>query len=154
MFRITKMTDYAIMMLARMGSLAPDHIVSSRDAAEFTGLSIPMASKILKHLTRAGVVTSTRGAGGGYSLARAGDEITLADVIRALEGPIGMVECATQPGVCEQESSCPVRINWSRVNREVESALERVPITEMVTPEPCLSTLQSLGKTSARQGES
>jgi FeS assembly SUF system regulator len=154
MLRITKMTDYAIMLLARMASLPSDRIVSSRDAAEFTGLSIPMASKILKHLTRSGVVASTRGAGGGYRLERAAERISLADVIRALEGPISMVECATQPGVCEQEGTCPVRVNWSRVNREIERALERVPITEMVTPEPCLHTLQSLSNASGRRGES
>jgi FeS assembly SUF system regulator len=154
MLRITKMTDYAIMLLARMASLPEGRILSSRDAAEFTTLSVPMASKILKHLTRASIVASTRGAGGGYRLARAGDQISLADVIRALEGPISMVECATQPGLCEQEANCPVRVNWSRVNREIENALERVPITEMVTPDPCLSTLQSLGTASERGGES
>jgi len=148
------MTDYAIMLLARMATLPEDRILSSRDAAEFTTLSIPMVSKILKHLTRAGVVASTRGAGGGYRLARPGDEISLADVIRALEGPISMVECATQPGLCEQEANCPVRVNWSRVNREIENALERMPITEMVTPDPCLSTLKTLGTASERRGES
>lgn len=148
------MTDYAIMLLARMAALPPSRILSSRDAAEFTGLSVPMVSKILKQLTRAGVVASTRGAGGGYQLCRPGSEISLADVIRALEGPIGMVECTTHPGLCDQEATCPVRVNWSRVNREIESALDRVPITEMVTPEPCMHTLQSLGTASVRRGES
>ena len=109
---------------------------------------------IMSELRQAGFVESRRGAKGGYRLARSGDDISLADVIRALEGPISMVECATQPGLCEQEANCPVRVNWSRVNREIEHALERVPITEMVTPDPCLSTLQSLGTASERRGES
>jgi FeS assembly SUF system regulator len=132
--RITKQTDYGIMLLARMASLPAGRILSARDAADWTGLSIPMASKILKSLSRANVVKSHRGVGGGYSLARPAEDTTLASVIRALEGPISIVECGSDAGSCDQESSCPVQVNWVRVNREVEQILERVPITDMVTP--------------------
>jgi FeS assembly SUF system regulator len=121
------------MLLARMASLPRGRILSARDAADWTGLSIPMASKILKSLSRAKIVASHRGVGGGYSLARPAEDTTLASVIRALEGPISIVECGSDSGRCDQESSCPVQVNWARVNREVERILERVPITEMVT---------------------
>jgi DNA-binding IscR family transcriptional regulator len=70
--------------------------------------------------------------GGGYTLARPPEQTTLAAVIRALEGPISMVECGAQPGLCGQESTCSVRVNWARVSREVERALERVFLSEMV----------------------
>jgi len=134
MLRITKQTDYGIMLLARMASLPPGDILSARDAAAWTGLSVPMASKILKALARGKIVNSHRGVGGGYSLADPAASITLAAVIRALEGPISIVECGAGAGQCDQEPSCPVRVNWTRINREVEHALESVPITEMVTP--------------------
>lgn len=133
MLRITKQTDYGIMLLARMASLQPGRILSARDAAEWTGLSLPMASKILKSLARGKIVLSHRGVGGGYSLALPAERTTLAAVIRALEGPISIVECGADPGQCDQEPGCPVRVNWARVSREVERALERMPITEMVT---------------------
>ncbi len=147
MLRITKQTDYGIMLLARLASLPAGRILSARDAADWTGLSLPMASKILKSLARGHIVESRRGVDGGYSLAAPARETTLAGVIRALEGPISMVECGVQPGLCEQESMCPVRVNWARVNREIEQALERVPISEMVAPAPC--DVLSLGGTDA-----
>jgi FeS assembly SUF system regulator len=132
MLRITKQTDYGILLLARLASLPEGQILSARDAADWAGLSVPMASKILKSLARGRILASHRGVGGGYSLSRPAEQTTLAGVIRALEGPISMVECGAQPGNCGQEPTCPARVNWARVNREVEQALERVPITEMV----------------------
>lgn len=134
MLRLTKQTDYGIMLVAYMASLPAGRIVSARDAAESTGLTLPMVSKILKELARGRVVESQRGVGGGYRLARPAKRTTLAGVIRALEGPISMVECGAQPGLCGQEATCAVRVNWTRVSREVERALERVPISDMLTP--------------------
>jgi FeS assembly SUF system regulator len=132
MLRITKQTDYGIMLLAHLAALPPGRILSARDAARSTGLSVPMASKILKTLARSSIVESHRGVGGGYSLSRPPEQTTLAAVIRALEGPISMVECGAQPGLCGQESTCSVRVNWARVSREVERALDRVFLSEMV----------------------
>lgn len=134
MLRITKQTDYGIMLLARLAAHPPGHSISARDAATWSGLSLPMVSKILKSLARGRIVTSHRGVAGGYTLARSPQQTTVADVIRALEGPISMVECGAQPGKCEREPMCPVRVNWTRINREVEQALERVPISEMIPP--------------------
>lgn len=136
MLRITKQTDYGIMLLAYLAALPRGRIVSARDAADATGLPLPMVSKILKLLARGEIVDSHRGVDGGYALAAAPEHTTLARVIRALEGPISMVECGAHPGACDQESTCLSRVNWARVNREVERALERVPITEMLTPPP------------------
>jgi FeS assembly SUF system regulator len=130
--RITKQTDYGILLLSRLASLPPGRILSARDAARWSGLSMPMASKILKRLARGSIVRSHRGVGGGYSLALPPDRTSLAAVIRALEGPISIVECGAQPGQCEQEPGCPVRVNWARVSREIEVALERVPLTDML----------------------
>lgn len=144
MLRITKQTDYGIMLLARMASYPPNHWMTARDASRWSGLSLPMVSKILKSLARGRILHSHRGAGGGYSLARTLHETTVADVVRALEGPISMVECWAHPGQCEQEPICPVRVNWTQINREVERALERVLISHMVTAaSPGLVTLET-----------
>jgi FeS assembly SUF system regulator len=129
--RITKQTDYGIMLLAHMASLPDGRVLSARDAAAWSGLSLPMVSKILKSLAKQNVVVSHRGVGGGYALARPAQRTTVADVIRALEGPISMVECGARPGNCEHEPTCRVRIHWGRISREVERALESVPISEM-----------------------
>ena len=99
-----------------------------------SGLPLPMVSKILRTLAREGLVTSHRGAAGGYSLERKAATITVADVIRALEGPIALVQCGTEPGVCEQESCCPTRLNWNRISKVVEGALEEVTVADMLPP--------------------
>jgi len=131
--RITKHTDYGIMLLARMAELAPGEVLTTRAAAGWSGLSVPMVSKILKSLVRRRIVTSRRGAGGGYHLALPPEQTSVAAVIRALEGPISIVQCGATPGRCGQEPVCPARINWNRINREVELTLERIPISSMVT---------------------
>jgi Rrf2 family protein len=111
-------------------------VLSARDAADWCGLSLPMASKILKALAREGIVNSHRGVSGGYSLACPPAETSLASVIRALEGPITMVDCGIGPGLCDQERMCPVRVNWSRINGVIERALEQMPIADMIAHEP------------------
>jgi Rrf2 family protein len=97
-----------------------------------------MVSKILRGLARAGVLASHRGATGGYSLQRSPSGLSVAEVIRAIEGPISLVQCGSEPGLCDQEHCCPTRISWARINHEVEKALERVPLMELVVtgPEP------------------
>jgi FeS assembly SUF system regulator len=135
MLRITKQTDYGIMLMARLAGLPEGRVLSTSEAAAWSGLPRPTVSKILKSLARGHLVSSHRGASGGYRLARSPSETTVAGVIRALEGPISMVECGVHAGQCDQESICPARDNWSRINREIEQALERIPISEMAGPE-------------------
>ena len=136
MLRITKETDYAITLVAFIAGHPAGEILTARQAAEWSGLSQPMVSKILKSLTRGRIIASHRGVGGGYSLARSPEETTVAAVIRALEGPISMVECGAQPGQCVQERVCPARVNWARISRVVEQTLERIPVSEMVSTRP------------------
>jgi Rrf2 family protein len=88
---------------------------------------------------------------GGYSLDRSPAETTVAEVIRAIDGPISMVQCGVEPGACEQEPSCPTRVNWARISREVERALESIPISEMLTTKERRELLR-IGEDSPRRG--
>ncbi len=132
MIRITRLTDYGIILLAFLASKPREQILTARDAAQECRLPVPMVSKILKTLARGGILASHRGVKGGYSLARGPERITIGDIIGALEGPIGITECSSSPGSCEQEPSCPVRINWQRISLAVRGALEEIPLSEMV----------------------
>ena len=138
MIRITRQTDYGIMLLAYLASRPPERILTARDAARECRLPVPMVSKILKALAREGILRSHRGVKGGYGLARSPDEVTVGSVIGALEGPIGMTACSSEPGSCEQEPLCPVRIHWQKITHAVRGALERIPLSEMIAP-PCPS---------------
>jgi FeS assembly SUF system regulator len=131
MLRITKESDYGILLLALMADRPTGEIHTARAVAERAGLPLPMVSKILRSLARGSVLQSHRGVTGGYSLDRPAAETTVAQVIRAIEGPISMVQCGTEPGVCDHESDCPTRVNWVRISREIERALERIPVSEM-----------------------
>jgi FeS assembly SUF system regulator len=99
--------------------------------AEQTRLPAPVVSKILKSLTRAGLLVSQRGSKGGYSLARTPGEISVVEMITALEGPVGFTECTIHPGACAQESSCQVRDPWHRINGAVRDALERITLADL-----------------------
>ena len=132
MLRITKEADYGIMLLAHFAAHPRGVIHTARETAKSIGLPLPMVSKILRSLARGNVLASHRGASGGYSLVRSPAELSVAEVIRSIEGPISLVQCGSEPGLCEQEQDCPTRVSWTRISQEVEKALERVPISELV----------------------
>jgi FeS assembly SUF system regulator len=104
----------------------------------------PTVSKILKILARAELLSSHRGVKGGYTLDRAPERITMTEIIGALDGPIAITECIDDtPGECSQESFCPVRGNWQRINLAIRRALDQISLAEMT--HPLSSSLVTLG---------
>lgn len=136
MIRITKQADYAIILL---GQFANDHTqatYNARDLALATRLPLPMVGKILKTLVRRQLLESHRGVKGGYTLSRRPVDISVADIISAMEGPIGLTECSVH-GDCEYETFCPARSNWNKINVAVLKALRSISLAEMAAgPHP------------------
>jgi FeS assembly SUF system regulator len=130
MLRISKLTDYATVVLAQLAEHEPARQTAAEVAA-VTGLGVATVSKLLKELQRAGLVVSTRGARGGYALARPAGAISAADIIDAVEGPVALTECATTPGQCGIEGSCRVGRSWQRVNVAIRRALYEVTLTQL-----------------------
>jgi FeS assembly SUF system regulator len=131
MFKVNKMTDYATVILIEIARTKV--VQSSHRIASHTGIPMPTVSKLMKSLNRAGLVESQRGAAGGYVLGREPAEITVADVIQAVEGPIALTACAdTSDEKCGIQTLCPVQGKWNRVNTAVRSALEEVTLADMV----------------------
>ena len=132
MLRISKLTDYAILVMVE---LARDgEMLSAQALAERVHIEAPTASKVLKLLTGAGLLESYRGANGGYSVNRPAGDISVAEVIAAIEGPIAMTECSAEEGLCSQEDSCELRGNWQRISIAVARALQEVSLAEMSAP--------------------
>jgi len=132
MLRISKLTDYAILMmveLARDGEMLSAHALAERIHVE-----APTASKVLKLLAGSDLLESYRGANGGYRVSRAAAEISVAEVIAAIEGPIAMTECSVEEGLCSQEDNCGLRSNWQRISLAVAQALRDVSLAEMSAP--------------------
>jgi FeS assembly SUF system regulator len=133
--RVTRLTDYATLVLTVMAS-DPYAVHSATGLAERARLEAPTVSKVLKPLARAGLVEGFRGANGGYRLARAPRDITLIQIVEAIEGPLGMTECSVHAGNCGIEDHCGVRANWRRVNDVVVEALRGVTLAQMLAPPP------------------
>jgi FeS assembly SUF system regulator len=132
MLRISKLTDYAILMMVELAR--EGEVLSAHALAERIGVEVPTASKVLKMLAGGGLLTSFRGASGGYRVDRGAGEISVAEVIAAIEGPIAMTECSVEQGLCSQEDSCGLRGNWQRISMAVAQALQGVTLAEMSAP--------------------
>lgn len=131
MLRISKLTDYGTVVLAHLAG-APAAVCSAAEVAAATGIGLPTVSKLLKSLARAGLVTSTRGANGGYQLARAPAEISAANVIDALEGPVSITECSGSDSHCDYEDVCSVGGAWQRINVAIRRALDEVSLVDLL----------------------
>lgn len=131
MLRVSKLTDYATVVMTCL-AMAEAEVLSAQQLAELAHLEVPTVSKLLKQLAHADLVESRRGVNGGYLLARAPHQISVADIVTAMEGPIGMTECSAHSGLCNHEPHCGVRVNWQRISQAIRSALEGVTLADMV----------------------
>jgi len=129
MLRMSKLTDYGTMVLAQLASTGG--LATAGQIAAATHLGQPTVSKLLKCLVHAGLVMSVRGVQGGYTLARAPEEISAAEVLDALEGPVAITDCSASGGGCDLESFCRVGSAWQRINHAIRRALEQVSLTDL-----------------------
>ncbi|MDJ0788011.1 MAG: SUF system Fe-S cluster assembly regulator [Myxococcota bacterium] len=148
MLRISKLTDYGIVLLAHLAAGERGATHNAREMAEATGLTLPVVSKMLKTLSAADLLHSQRGSKGGYSLARDPEDVTVAEIIEVLEGPIALMECSI-PGHCEQEPGCPVSAPWQRINRAIQGTLSSVSLAELARPSSPTVPIQSAQPTAA-----
>ena len=131
MLRVTKLTDYATVVLVALAE-APERVHSSAELAERARLEPSTVAKVLKPLAHAGLVEGFRGASGGYRLARPADRIPLIAIVEAMEGPLGMTECSGEHSSCEHEAHCGVQTHWRRINDVISDALSGITLAEML----------------------
>jgi len=130
MLRMGKLTDYATVVLASLAQDPARHRAAA-ELAQRTRLKRPTVSKVLKGLQRAGMVVSSRGAQGGYRLARGPEHITAAQILDIFEGPIAITECSGAASQCGIERLCRVGSAWQRVNAAIRRALEDVTLRQL-----------------------
>jgi FeS assembly SUF system regulator len=133
MLRLSKLTDYATVVMAQIAR-EPERIHAAAELAAAIGVAAPTVSKVLKMLTGGHLLQSVRGPKGGYMLSRPAAQISVAEVIDAMEGPIGVTECSAIAGLCAQEGSCSVRGNWQGINRVIHNALDAVTLADLAHP--------------------
>ncbi|HUI59877.1 MAG TPA: SUF system Fe-S cluster assembly regulator [Steroidobacteraceae bacterium] len=156
MLRISKLTDYATVILAALAE-EPAHVRTATALAEQTHIAPPTVSKLLKQLQRAGLVSSTRGLHGGYQLARPADQISAAAILDALEGPVALTDCSAGHGHCDIESTCRVGRVWQRLNLAIRRSLYEVSLAQLAgidATQVRLSALEREMKTATVRGRS
>lgn len=132
MLRVTKTTDYGLVLLAQIAGAGAGTEVAARDLADAAGVPHEMVRKILKALVREGLLASSRGAQGGYRLAKAPGEVSVADVITALEGPIFLTDCLAEAQcTCQLEAQCPCAGAWQHVNRVLVTTLQGITLADL-----------------------
>lgn len=130
MLKISRLADYSTVVMHFLANHADQHF-SAASIAERTGLALPTVSKLLKQLSEAQLLQSSRGANGGYGLAHAADDISVADIIIAIDGQMAMTECSKGDNVCELDGNCQVRGNWQYINSVVLNVLRQLSLTDM-----------------------
>jgi FeS assembly SUF system regulator len=135
MFRMTKMTDYGILLLTHFASQPDRPAFTARELAQETHLPLPSVGKLLKQLSHGGLLASQRGTRGGYSLARPPRAITVASIIATLEGPVSITECGGAVR-CEHESFCSTKPNWQIISDTIRASLEGLTLADMARPLP------------------
>ena len=132
MIKLSRLTDYAVVILSEIVQRR-GKIVSASSLAKRTGIPAPTVSKILKKLTKKGLLHSIRGTSGGYHCDKSTADITVADIIEAIEGPIALTACVSgSQKNCSMEDTCLLSNRWNPVNSAVQSALAKVSLTDLI----------------------
>lgn len=132
MMRLSNLADYAVVIMAAAARAGADARLSATALAEDTGIPLPTTQKLLQRLAGAGLFRSARGGGGGFVLTRGPAEISLADIVEAVEGPIAMTHCVDEGRHdCALEGACQVRPHWSAVNGAIRASLSGVSLASL-----------------------
>ncbi len=129
--QVTRATDYAVRIMLELASLPPGDKVQLNELIESTGVRGSFLSKVVQRLVHAGMVSSHRGTRGGFSLRMSGEEITLLDVIEAIEGPTQMNLCLGNGPGCERKSWCGVHPIWKKAQTAFVQELAGVSIAHL-----------------------
>ena len=137
MLRLSKKADYALIAMKHLArKTGGTTSTSAREIAEQYDIPIELMAKVLQRLVRTGLLVSTQGTRGGYTLGRASAAISVADVIQAIDGPLTVTACSSEKNDCEQYSKCSIRDPLWQIRERIAEALATVTIAEMASDAP------------------
>jgi FeS assembly SUF system regulator len=135
MVRLGKLTDYGLVVMTCIARSHDLPLRTARELAVESRLPLSTVSKLLKQLLQSGLLTSHRGIKGGYILAKEPQEISVVEIIAAIEGPMALTECSSDvTGLCDLEPCCPIKANQQIINQAVRGVLEKVTLSDLVQP--------------------
>ena len=133
MLKISKLADYATVLLAHLAR-TPSALHTTQQISERTAIPAPTVSKLVKLLTREGILISQRGIKGGYSFAKPPESISMAEVIQTVEGGIALTECSHEDSLCAFEGHCHIQHKWQALHRAFHDVLDGVSVADMASP--------------------
>jgi Rrf2 family protein len=134
MLRLSKKADYALIAMKHLAQRsAGAHSSSAREIAEQYDIPIELMAKVLQRLVRTGLLVSTQGTRGGYTLSRPAASVSVADVIKAIDGPLTVTACSSEKNDCEQYSKCSIRDSLWQIRERIAAALGTVTLSEMAS---------------------
>lgn len=133
MLRITKMTDYAVLILANL-ALHDNKLLTAKEIASETHISLPTTQKILKKLNRKNLVISKQGVSGGYSLDPETKKLSVATLLEKLDGDLSITQCSSNDDQCEVEDFCNIGNAWQMINQRVQWALNDITLGDLIHP--------------------
>jgi Rrf2 family protein len=151
--RLSKKADYALLALSYMAVPGQRPTISAREVSERHDIPLELLAKVLQRLARRGVLTSAQGMNGGYRLARAAGEISVAQVVEAIDGPLTLTACAEAEGDCSQFEKCSIRDPLHRIRERIASALAECSIAELATDSMAASGTQPIAIQPATAGK-
>jgi len=134
--RLTHLADYAVVIMTAAARREAGARLSASELAQETGVPLPTTQKLMGRLAAEGLLTSVRGATGGFALARPAAGITLADIVEAVEGPIAMTVCSGHegPSDCALDAHCKVKPHMGIVGNAIRGALGAVSLQALCAP--------------------
>jgi FeS assembly SUF system regulator len=147
MVRLGKLTDYGLVLMTCMARGEGSSMRTARDLACESKLPLSTVSKLLKQLLQSGLLVSHRGIKGGYLLAREAHEISVVEMIAAIEGPMALTECSSEiSGLCNLEPCCPIKSNQQIINQAVRGVLEKITLSDLLHPMHLTSIKDARGR--------
>jgi FeS assembly SUF system regulator len=135
MVRLGKLTDYGLLLMTCIARGEGPALRTARGLAVESRLPVSTVSKLLKLLLQSGLLISHRGTKGGYFLAKRPNEISVVDIISAIEGPVALTQCSTETvGLCGIELSCPIKRNQQVINQALRGVLEKITLSDLIEP--------------------
>jgi FeS assembly SUF system regulator, gammaproteobacterial len=134
MLKLTRLADYGVVLITHIAA-STEAVRSAQSLAELTGVPLPTVSKLLSMFARGGLLQAVRGARGGFRLARDAQDISVADIIVVVDGPIALTQCLEAgSSVCDLELLCPSRYAWGTINRAIRETLENLSVADLLLP--------------------
>jgi Rrf2 family protein len=130
--QITRRADYGVRTMLDVASLEFGAVAFTHEVAARQGIPLPFLAKIVPALTRAGLLRSYRGAGGGIALSRPADRITLLEVVEAVDGPVALNLCVIWPEECGRSGTCPVHRVWCEARAVLAAQLSSTTIASLL----------------------